>query len=216
MGRIVSSHAFVSPEGQAGPWQLGIHGDTFIPGLTQMARAAHDSGSAIALQLAHAGLQAATPLTNMEAVGPSSLPRDDDRQGKKFGLLFTPGWTDESDVYDPPAVRHLGSLANADAVGVPEAINNWGDVVGTSDDVDSLSCAFYYNAESETMINIASLGDGGQTWVGDRLDWPNESRATHSAIASPRTFWPTATTFAWCRNYWATRTLGRRWSTRMS
>ena len=31
VGLIVSSHAFVSPEGQAGPWQLGIHDDKFTP-----------------------------------------------------------------------------------------------------------------------------------------------------------------------------------------
>jgi 2,4-dienoyl-CoA reductase-like NADH-dependent reductase (Old Yellow Enzyme family) len=77
VGLIISSHAFVSPEGQAGPWQLGVYDDKFIPGLSQMVAAAHDRGSRIVLQLAHAGLQAATPLTRMDAVAPSSLRRDD-------------------------------------------------------------------------------------------------------------------------------------------
>ena len=77
IGLIVSSHAFVSPEGQAGPWQLAVHDDRFVPGLAQMAKAAHDGGSTIVLQLAHAGLLAATPLTKQEAFGPSSLPKDD-------------------------------------------------------------------------------------------------------------------------------------------
>lgn len=77
VGLIVSSHAFVSFEGQAGPWQLGIHEDRLIPGLVQMARAAHEGGSKIVVQLAHAGLQAATPLTKTAAIGPSTLPRDD-------------------------------------------------------------------------------------------------------------------------------------------
>ncbi len=86
VGLIVSGHVFVSPEGQAGPWQLGIHDDKFIPGLSQMARAAHDGGSTIVVQLAHAGLQAATPLTKMEAVGPSSLPRDDGSHCKEMSL----------------------------------------------------------------------------------------------------------------------------------
>ncbi len=86
VGLIVSGHAFVSPEGQAGPWQLGIHDDKSIPGLSQMARAAHDGGSTIVVQLAHAGLQAATPLTKMEAVGPSSLPRDDGSHCKEMSL----------------------------------------------------------------------------------------------------------------------------------
>jgi 2,4-dienoyl-CoA reductase-like NADH-dependent reductase (Old Yellow Enzyme family) len=86
LGLIVSSHAFVSPEGQAGPWQLAVHDDQFIPGLTQMAKAAHDGGSAIVLQLAHAGLQAATPLTKVEALGPSSLPRPDGTQCRQMTL----------------------------------------------------------------------------------------------------------------------------------
>jgi 2,4-dienoyl-CoA reductase-like NADH-dependent reductase (Old Yellow Enzyme family) len=86
VGLIVSGHAFVSLEGQAGPWQLGIYDDKFIPGLSQMARAAHDGGSKFVLQLAHAGLQAATPLTGMEAMGPSSLPRDNGTNCKEMTL----------------------------------------------------------------------------------------------------------------------------------
>jgi 2,4-dienoyl-CoA reductase-like NADH-dependent reductase (Old Yellow Enzyme family) len=86
VGLIVSSHAFVSPEGQAGPWQLGIYDDGFISGLRQMATAAHDGGSTIVAQLAHAGLQAATPLTKTDAIGPSSLPRDDGTHCKKMTL----------------------------------------------------------------------------------------------------------------------------------
>ncbi len=77
VGLIISSHAFVSPEGQAGPRQLAIHDDRFISGLAQMATAAHDGGSTILLQLAHAGIQAATQLTNQDAIGPSGLRRDD-------------------------------------------------------------------------------------------------------------------------------------------
>jgi len=30
VGLIISSHAYVSPEGQASPWQLGIHEDELI------------------------------------------------------------------------------------------------------------------------------------------------------------------------------------------
>jgi 2,4-dienoyl-CoA reductase-like NADH-dependent reductase (Old Yellow Enzyme family) len=84
VGLIVSSHAFVSSEGQAGPWQLGIHDDKLIPGLAHMARAAHDGGSKIVVQLAHAGLQAATPLTKTAAMGPSSLPQDDGTSCKEM------------------------------------------------------------------------------------------------------------------------------------
>jgi hypothetical protein len=36
IGLIITSHAYVSPEGQAGPWQLGIYSDDMIPGLVEM------------------------------------------------------------------------------------------------------------------------------------------------------------------------------------
>lgn len=44
---IIASHAFVSPEGQAGRWQLAVYEDRFVGGLSQMAKAAHDGGSQI-------------------------------------------------------------------------------------------------------------------------------------------------------------------------
>ncbi len=86
VGLIVSGHAFVSPEGQAGPWQAAVYDDQFIPSLAQMAKAAHDGGSSIVLQLAHAGLQAATPLTKREAIGPSRLPNKDGIHCKSMTL----------------------------------------------------------------------------------------------------------------------------------
>lgn len=55
VGLIISGHAYVHPDGQAGPWQLGVHHDGLIPGLTGMADAVHQSGGKIVLQLAHAG-----------------------------------------------------------------------------------------------------------------------------------------------------------------
>lgn len=84
VGLIISSHMCVSPEGQAGPWQLGIHDDKFVTGLAQMARAAHDGGSAIVSQLAHGGLQAATRLTKLDALGPSCLSREDGNCGREM------------------------------------------------------------------------------------------------------------------------------------
>lgn len=86
IGLIISSHAFVSPEGQAGPRQLAVHDDRFIGGLSRMAEAAHDGGSRIVLQLAHAGVQADTSLTKTEAVGPSSLPSGNGLIGRAMTL----------------------------------------------------------------------------------------------------------------------------------
>jgi len=63
VGLIISSHAYVRPEGQAAPWQLGIYKDEFIDGLQKMTAAVHACGGKIVLQLAHAGNFAAEQLT---------------------------------------------------------------------------------------------------------------------------------------------------------
>jgi 2,4-dienoyl-CoA reductase-like NADH-dependent reductase (Old Yellow Enzyme family) len=55
VGLIISSHSYISPEGQAGPWQIGIYKDELIPGLQKMASAIHAYGGKIVMQLAHAG-----------------------------------------------------------------------------------------------------------------------------------------------------------------
>lgn len=73
VGLIISSHTFVSPEGQAGPRRLSIDDDRFIPGLREMANAAHEGGSKILLQLVHAGVCANSTVTKLDAIGPSSL-----------------------------------------------------------------------------------------------------------------------------------------------
>jgi 2,4-dienoyl-CoA reductase-like NADH-dependent reductase (Old Yellow Enzyme family) len=68
VGLIITSHTFVSREGQATPWQLGIYQDELIPGLKKMAGAVHAHGSKIVLQLAHAGVFAREELTGLPAV----------------------------------------------------------------------------------------------------------------------------------------------------
>jgi len=73
VGLIISSHAFVRADGQAGPWQLGVNTDDHTAGLKAMADAVHRENGRIFLQLAHAGCQAATNLTGLPAVGPSSI-----------------------------------------------------------------------------------------------------------------------------------------------
>ncbi len=72
VGLIISSHAYVSPEGQAGPWQLGVYDDKLIPGLEAMATAVHESGGKIVMQLAHAGYFANAKLTGQTPMAPSN------------------------------------------------------------------------------------------------------------------------------------------------
>jgi 2,4-dienoyl-CoA reductase-like NADH-dependent reductase (Old Yellow Enzyme family) len=71
VGLIITGHAYVSPEGQAGRWQLAIHSDDFMQGLSDMSTSVHALGGKIALQLAHAGVHARTSLTGRDAIGPS-------------------------------------------------------------------------------------------------------------------------------------------------
>lgn len=80
VGLIVSSHAYVRPEGQATPWQLGVYKDELIPGLEEMAAAVHRRGGRIILQLAHAGAFAPESLI----VGPPVAVSSD------AGLFETP------------------------------------------------------------------------------------------------------------------------------
>ena len=72
VGLIIAGHAYVSREGQAGPWQIGVHSDEMLPGLSRMTEAVHRAGGKIALQLAHAGCYGASQLTQLEAVAPSA------------------------------------------------------------------------------------------------------------------------------------------------
>jgi 2,4-dienoyl-CoA reductase-like NADH-dependent reductase (Old Yellow Enzyme family) len=76
VGLIITSHAYVSREGQASPWQAGIYDDTTIPGLTQMTDAVHQRGGRIAVQLAHAGGRAVAGLSGLNAVGPSVVYKE--------------------------------------------------------------------------------------------------------------------------------------------
>ncbi len=73
IGLIISGHAFVAREGQAGPYQLAAHDNDCLPGLTEMAKAVHREGGRIALQLAHAGAQAATKISGLKPIGPSIM-----------------------------------------------------------------------------------------------------------------------------------------------
>ena len=72
VGLIISSHTYVSPEGQASPWQIGVYDDKLIPGLEAMAAAVHENGGKIVMQLAHAGYFANAKLTRQTPMAPSN------------------------------------------------------------------------------------------------------------------------------------------------
>ena len=84
VGLIITGHAYVSREGQAGRWQLGVYCDDHIPGLAEMARTIHGTGGRIAMQLAHAGSRAAFRLSGLEPIGPSVTETESGRVGREM------------------------------------------------------------------------------------------------------------------------------------
>jgi 2,4-dienoyl-CoA reductase-like NADH-dependent reductase (Old Yellow Enzyme family) len=73
VGLIISSHAYVRREGQAGIFQLGIYEDGLVKGLEAMTGAVHSRGGKIVAQLAHAGLFGSTRLSGEPPVAVSAL-----------------------------------------------------------------------------------------------------------------------------------------------
>jgi 2,4-dienoyl-CoA reductase-like NADH-dependent reductase (Old Yellow Enzyme family) len=73
VGLIISSYAFVSPEGQSSPGQLAVYDDRFLSGLRDMAHAVHLAGGKMALQLVHGGCNSNPELSGLKAIGPSTL-----------------------------------------------------------------------------------------------------------------------------------------------
>lgn len=73
VGLIITSHTFISPEGKAGSRQLGIHNDLMVDGLKALTESVHSEGGKIAVQLAHAGIFAATGETGMPALAVSAV-----------------------------------------------------------------------------------------------------------------------------------------------
>ena len=55
VGLIITGHTYIRPDGQHSPWQLGIYKDDLIPGMQAMARAVHDNGGKIIVQLGFGG-----------------------------------------------------------------------------------------------------------------------------------------------------------------
>lgn len=72
VGLVITGHAHVTREGQAGPRQMGIYSDAMIDGLKRVALAVHENGGLVAVQLAHAG-QRGIGKDNYAPLGPSDV-----------------------------------------------------------------------------------------------------------------------------------------------
>lgn len=73
VGLIISGYTFVGVEGKQFPGKMGIHKDTFEPAYRELAKAVHDAGGAMAIQLVHAGGQANPEVSGHPTVAPSAV-----------------------------------------------------------------------------------------------------------------------------------------------
>jgi 2,4-dienoyl-CoA reductase-like NADH-dependent reductase (Old Yellow Enzyme family) len=73
VGLIISHGIFPSPNGQAGPGQLGAHTDENIPSLKKLTDVVHENGGKVAAQLLHGGWQCNPQFIGKLPVGPSPV-----------------------------------------------------------------------------------------------------------------------------------------------
>ncbi len=76
VGLIITGHAHVALEGQAGPRQMGIYSDEMIDSLKQVTSTVHENGGRVAAQLAHAGKNGIGK-DDDAPLGPSDIFKDD-------------------------------------------------------------------------------------------------------------------------------------------
>lgn len=77
IGLIISSHMYVSRQGQASPWQIGIDTDDRIAPLAEMAAAVHEANGTIVAQIAHAGCFTGEHLTGCQPLALSIVNEAD-------------------------------------------------------------------------------------------------------------------------------------------
>jgi 2,4-dienoyl-CoA reductase-like NADH-dependent reductase (Old Yellow Enzyme family) len=84
VGMIITGHAYVAEEGQAGPLQLGLSRDDHVPSYERMTEAVHAAGGTIVAQLAHAGCRAPSRLTGKPPMGPSGSGDEGDTRCREM------------------------------------------------------------------------------------------------------------------------------------
>jgi len=72
-GLIITEVCAVHPLGKGFPSEIGIYDDSFLPGLERLAREVKASGSAVAVQLHHAGRETFPQFIGEQPVAPSPL-----------------------------------------------------------------------------------------------------------------------------------------------
>jgi 2,4-dienoyl-CoA reductase-like NADH-dependent reductase (Old Yellow Enzyme family) len=90
VGLIITGHAYVRRDGQAGSWQLGVYKDDLIQGMKAMTEAVHEQGGKIVLQLAHAGIFADSDLTGQRSLKPLAMLLEGPSRQGSTGFRFIP------------------------------------------------------------------------------------------------------------------------------
>jgi 2,4-dienoyl-CoA reductase-like NADH-dependent reductase (Old Yellow Enzyme family) len=73
VGLIISGNAAVRPDGKQYPGTMGIHADGFADDMKNIARAVHDEGGKICVQLVHAGGQTTAKAAGRQPLAPSAV-----------------------------------------------------------------------------------------------------------------------------------------------
>ncbi len=73
IGLIISGYTFIRKEGKQLPSQMGLYTDDFAPEMKSLAKAVHDEGGKICIQLVHAGGQTDSATAGRRPLAPSSV-----------------------------------------------------------------------------------------------------------------------------------------------
>jgi 2,4-dienoyl-CoA reductase-like NADH-dependent reductase (Old Yellow Enzyme family) len=86
VGLIITSHAYVRPDGQAGYRQIGIYKDDFIEGYREMTQEIHKRGARIAMQITHGGFFSNDKLTGQRSLAPSEVEGFGRSRSREMGV----------------------------------------------------------------------------------------------------------------------------------
>lgn len=73
IGLIITGHAYIHPAGKASLYQISVHDDLKIEGLSRITGAVHEYSSKVFLQISHAGRQTKEKLCGNIPVAPSAV-----------------------------------------------------------------------------------------------------------------------------------------------
>jgi 2,4-dienoyl-CoA reductase-like NADH-dependent reductase (Old Yellow Enzyme family) len=73
VGLVIVEHSYITENGKLSSRQLGIHDDSLINGLADLAEAIREKGTPAAIQINHAGRRASSLICGSQPVAPSTI-----------------------------------------------------------------------------------------------------------------------------------------------